>query len=408
MAVIRPFAALRPVPGAAARVAAVPYDVVNVEEARTLAEGNALSFLNVSRSEIDLEPDVDPYSDDVYAMAASNFERLKQAAPLVMEDAPSLYLYRLKTDGHDQVGVAAAYSLDEYDRDLIKKHERTRPEKENDRTRHMVALRAQTGPVFLTYRRSAEIDRLQEQVLATSPLFDFEASDGVRHTIWRVPPLTLDDFAAAFARVPTLYIADGHHRAASAARARRSFASGRSGQRGSARGSDTFLAVAFPDNQVRILAYNRTVKDLAGKDPAAFLREVEARVPVTDGTATPSARGEVAMYLPGNWYRLALDTAGADSAISSLDVTRLQEQVLGPVLDIGDPRTDRRIDFVGGARGAGELERMVDAGEAAVAFSMFPVTVDDLMSIADVGQIMPPKSTWFEPKLRDGLLILEI
>jgi uncharacterized protein (DUF1015 family) len=419
MATVRAFRALRPTPASAPRVAAVPYDVVSRDEAKALAAGNPLSFLHVSRPEIDLPPETDPHADVVYATAVANYEKLKRAAPLVVDDVPNLYLYRLESGSHAQTGVAACYSLDEYDGNVIRKHERTRRDKEDDRTRHMIALRAQTGPVFLTYRASAEVDAAAERITANTPLFDFEAPDGVRHSVWLAPGDEVSNLMRAFEQIPALYIADGHHRAASAARSRRELRanSSRSEPRGTAPescGCDTFLAVAFPDTQVQILPYNRIVKDLTGQSAEAFLATLKQRFIVTPGPATPSRRGDVAMFLGGRWYTVALDsdargsdrpkTAGED-VISRLDVTVLQERILSEMLEIGDVRTDKRIDFIGGARGAGELERLVREGHAAVAFSMFPVGVHDLMSIADADEIMPPKSTWFEPKLRDGLLI---
>jgi uncharacterized protein (DUF1015 family) len=403
MASIQPFRALRPAPAAAARVSSVPYDVVSTEEALAQADGNPLSFLHVTRPEIDLPPGTDPYSDPVYAQAARNFQKLRRAAPLVLEGAPSLYFYRLATGEHEQTGLAACYSLDEYDRGLIKKHEHTRRDKEDDRTRHMLALRAQTGVVFLTYRASAEVDGIARRVCAAPPLYDFTAADGVTHTVWRVADAgDLSALAAAFGRLPALYIADGHHRAASAARARAVLR-----EQGGAGEIDTMLAVAFPDNQVRILPYNRIVKDLADRSPEAFLAALAAKLPVRPGGPEPARQGEAAMYLAGRWYALDLGAARASGAdrIGGLDVSILQRTVLAELLGIGDVRSDPRIDFVGGARGTAALAQAVDAGRAAVAFSMVPVAVDDLMAIADAGGIMPPKSTWFEPKLRDGLLV---
>jgi uncharacterized protein (DUF1015 family) len=381
--------------------------VVNTDEARALADGNPLSFLRVSRAEIELPPGTDPHSQDVYDRAAQNFAKLRKSA-LVVEDAASLYLYRLRMGAHEQIGVAACYSLDEYDRDVIKKHERTRRDKEDDRTRHMLALRAQTGPVFLTYRASAEIDRLVAQAIEAAALIDFEAEDAVRHTLWRMDGSNRDRLVEMAERIPALYIADGHHRAASAARVRAEMRQG--GAAGTALGDDadsaTFLAVAFPDNRVQILPYNRIVKDLGGLSPAAFLQAVGDRFEIGKGPAAPARRGEIAMYFQGTWQTLRpRQPPNLADAIGSLDVTVLQDRLLAPVLKIADVRTDTRIEFVGGARGTAELERLVDAGRAAVAFSLFPVAVDDLMAVSDAGAIMPPKSTWFEPKLRDGLLI---
>jgi uncharacterized protein (DUF1015 family) len=403
VAAIRPFRALRPAPEAAARVAAVPYDVVSTDEARALADGNPISFLRVTRSEIDLPRETDPYSPTVYAQALANFERIKREAPLLFEAEPSVYFYRLRMGAHEQIGLAAAYSLDEYDRDLIKKHERTRPDKEDDRTRHISELRAQTGVVFLTYRASPEVDAIARRVTGSPPLYDFTAPDGVAHTIWQVAGEPSRALVEAFGRIPALYIADGHHRAASAARTR---------ERVNGDAAQWFLAVAFPDDQMQILPYNRVVKDLGGLTADRFLARLRERFTIAEGPATPGAKGSVAMYLAGKWYTIqvrppegGLDERGSGDRIASLDVSLLQEHILDPLLGITDVRTDKRIDFVGGARGTAALQRLVDSGAAAVAFSLHPVTVDDLMAIADAGGIMPPKSTWFEPKLRDGLLI---
>ena len=403
MASLHPFRALRPAVDAAADVSSVPYDVVSTEEARQLAADNPLSFLHVTRSEIDLSAGTDPYSSQVYELARANFETLRASAPLVLEDAPSLYVYRLRMGGHEQTGVAGCFSVDEYEQDLIKKHERTRRDKEDDRTRHIVDLRAQTGVVFLAYRAAAAVDAVVGRVMSAEPLYDFTAADGVQHAIWRASAADGDALQSAFAGIPALYIADGHHRAASAARARAALQT----KIGAAADAETFIAVAFPHDQMHILPYNRTVKDLNGRTPEQLLAAIRERVPVSDGQASPRGKGEVGMYLGGRWY--AIDMSGAtpqdDSHASSLDVALLQHLVLEPLLGIGDIRSDKRIDFVGGARGTRALEEAVGSGRAAVAFSMFPVTIDDLMAISDAGGIMPPKSTWFEPKLRDGLLV---
>ena len=402
MASIFPFAALRPVPDVAAAVAAVPYDVVNTDEARRLAADNPLSFLHVSRAEIDLPSDADPHGDAVYAKAAANFERLKRDAPLVMEDRPALYVYRLEMNGHAQAGIAGCYSMDEYERGAIRKHEHTRRDKEDDRTRHLLALRAQTGPVFLTYRASPALDEAAARVMGSPPLFDFVAADEVQHTVWRVPPAEEAVIVAGMAAVPALYIADGHHRAASAARARQHIRERNGGAPGE---WDGVLAVAFPDAQVQILPYNRLVRDLGRLTPASLLEALKAEFVVADGPAVPARPGEVAMFLSGRWHLIRLGDPPPDApAADRLDVSRLQERVLGPLLGIGDVRTDKRIEFVGGIRGTHALEAAVTSGEAAVAFSMYPVGAAELMAIADAGGIMPPKSTWFEPKLRDGLL----
>jgi uncharacterized protein (DUF1015 family) len=407
MATLHPFRALRPRPADAAQIAAVPYDVVTAGEARLLAEGQPLSFLRVSRAEIELPEGTDPYSDAVYRRASENFSKLKNAA-LVVEEAPSVYLYRLRMGLHEQVGLAACYSLDEYDRGVIKKHERTRRDKEDDRTRHMLALMAQTGPVFLTYRASAEVDAVAARATLAAPLFDFEAPDLVRHTIWRAGGADRDALVAAFARIPSLYIADGHHRAASAARARDELRQrGRqAAQSGDVADGTTMLGVAFPDDQVQILAYNRLVKDLGGLSAGHFLQAIRDRFTMEPGPGMPARRGEIAMYFQGGWQTLRPRVApDASDVTSPLDVSVLQDGLLSPVLEVGDIRTDKRVDFVGGVRGASALEDAVRTGRAAVAFSLFPVRIADLMAVSDAGAIMPPKSTWFEPKLRDGLLV---
>ena len=396
MARLYPFRALRPKPELAARIAAVPYDVVNVEEARALADGNSLSFLRVSRAELELPGGTNPYSEEVYRRAAENFAKLRSSS-LVVEDQPSVYFYRLRMGGHTQTGLAACFSIDEYDRDIIKKHERTRPDKEDDRTHHMMALHAQTGPVFLTYRAMADVDAMARRAMTAAPLFDFEAPDHVQHTIWQVGGADRDALVSAFARIPALYIADGHHRAASAARARTP---------GQDRG---FVAVAFPHDQVQILPYNRIVKDLGAQSSDQFMAAVRDAFEVQPGPAAPARRGDIAMYLGGSWHTLRpRDGADSSDVIGSLDVSVLQDRLLAPILNIQDVRTDKRIDFVGGAKGTAELERLVNSGKAAVAFSLYPVSVSELMAVSDAGSIMPPKSTWFEPKLRDGLLINEI
>ena len=405
MATLYPFRALRPIPSRAASVSAVPYDVVNVEEARALAEGNPLSFLRVSRAEIELPEGTDPYADAVYQRAAGNFQALR-AGTLVADAEPSVYCYRLRMGEHTQLGLAACFSIEEYDRGIIKKHERTRRDKEDDRTAHMIALRAQTGPVFLTYRAAAEIDQVAERATAEVPDVDFESPDHVRHSLWRVGGADRDALVAAFGRVPALYIADGHHRAASAARARTEIQDrGLSGTSlGDGADYSTMLAVAFPHDQVQILPYNRTARDLGGLSPDAFLQSVRGRFDIEPGPAVPRERGDIAMFFGGAWHTLRARARPTDP-IGSLDVSVLQDQLMAPILNILDVRTDKRIDFVGGARGTRELETLVQTGKAAVAFSLYPVSVADLMSVSDAGEIMPPKSTWFEPKLRDGLLI---
>jgi uncharacterized protein (DUF1015 family) len=409
VAVIRPFKALRPEASCAAQVAAVPYDVVNTEEARALASENQLSFLHVSRPEIDLPDGTPIYGDQVYTKAVTNFQKLKTECPLEQEAEASLYLYRLIMGEHEQIGIVACCSVDEYDRDIIRKHERTRRDKEDDRTRHILVLRAQTGPVFLTYRAAASIDALVKDALQENgPLYDFVADDNIHHTIWRID--NTEPFVKAFTDVPYLYIADGHHRAASASRARSELKEHGFSFIGTEE-YNYFQCVIFPDNQLQILPYNRVVRDLNGLSAADFLGRVRESFSVSEnGSPSPRNRGEWSMYLDGKWYGLTLrdDATRPAGAVESLDVSILQDRLLDPILGIKDVRTDKRIDFVGGIRGTEELEKLVEEGKAAVAFSLYPTTIDDLLRVSDAGQIMPPKSTWFEPKLRDGLLIHEI
>jgi uncharacterized protein (DUF1015 family) len=406
LAIVKPFRALRPLPEQAAAVASVPYDVVSTEEARALAGDNPLSFLRVSRPEIEMPDGTDPYSDDVYRRAASNFDRLISSAPLVIEDDPSLYLYRLRLGEGEQTGLVACCSIDEYDDDIIRKHERTRSDKEDDRTRHMLTLRAQTGPVFLTYRRIDAINDLISEITPAAPLFDFKATDGIEHTIWHVPAGVNEALIEAFKQAPHLYIADGHHRAKSASRAREALCA-ENPQHSGQEEYNFFQCVLFPADQVHILPYNRVIKDLNHHTKEEFLSEVRREFELTeDAGPRPKKRGAFSMYLDGRWYGLEVkgDVTKRLKVADRLDISILQNQLLAPVLGIQDQRTDKRIDFIGGMRGTGELERLVDQGSAAVAFSLYPVTVDDLLMISDAGEIMPPKSTWFEPKLRDGLL----
>jgi uncharacterized protein (DUF1015 family) len=405
VAVIRPFRALRPPAKRAQTVASVPYDVVNTEEARALAAGNPFSFLHVSRPEIDLSPGTDLYSDAVYRKAVENFEKLIAEAPLEKEAEPSLYLYRLIMGEHQQIGVVACCSVDEYDNNIIRKHERTRRDKEDDRTRHIVMLRAQTGPVFLTYRTRPEIDEQVNAAIADAPLFDITAEDGIRHTIWKLTDT--ERLVNGFAAVPLLYIADGHHRAASASRARAELREQSFTHTGK-EDYNYFLTVIFPDSQMQILAYNRVVRDLNGLSKEQFLDALKRQFTITENAdPSPAQRGHWSMYLDGHWYglQLAPDATLPVGTVSALDVSVLQDRLLDPILGIKDVRTDKRIDFVGGLRGTKELERLVNEGKAAVAFSLFPTTVGELLMVSDANEIMPPKSTWFEPKLRDGLLI---
>jgi uncharacterized protein (DUF1015 family) len=406
LAIIKPFRALRPLPEQAAQVAAVPYDVVNTDEARQLAADNPLSFLRVSRPEIEMPEGTDIYADEVYARGAANFDRLISTAPLIIEDEPSFYVYQLRMGNRSQLGVVACCSIDEYDNDIIRKHERTRKDKEDDRTRHILTLRAQTGPVFLAYRPHAKVNELVRALVATVPLFDFTATDGIGHTIWRVPSRMNEPLREAFAEVPLLYIADGHHRAKSASRARETLRAEDIAYTGT-EDYNFFQCVLFPADQLHILPYNRTVKDLNNYSVAEFLREVGREFEITpDADPRPNKQGHFAMYLAGQWYGLkpGSEVTRPLEVVDQLDVSILQNHLLAPILAVQDPRTDKRIDFIGGIRGTQELERLVNEGHAAVAFSLYPVSLDELMAISDAGEIMPPKSTWFEPKLRDGLL----
>lgn len=399
---IHPFRGLVPTPASAPEVACVPYDVVNAAEAAALAAGRPHSLLHVDRAEIDLPAGTDPYSDAVYAKARENFQALQERGVLVRESEPCLYLYQQQMGTHVQRGLMAGCHVEDYDAGLIKKHEKTRKDKEDDRTRLIDTISADTGPVFLTYRDTVAINALVEAKTREKPLHDFTAPDGIRHTLWRIPGG--GEWVKAFGAVPVTYIADGHHRAASAARVARLRRERNPGHTG---GEDYnwFLCVLFPASELKILPYNRLVTDLNGLKPADFLAKVRALFP-TEENAVPSPIevGRVSMYLGGKWYGLRLKPAADADPVSRLDVSVLQDRLLAPVLGIEDVRTSKRIDFVGGIRGTGELVKRVDA-EGGVAFSMYPVTLTQLMDIADAGQIMPPKSTWFEPKLRSGLAI---
>ncbi len=403
---LNPFRAVRPRPDLAAQVAAVPYDVVNRAEAAELARGNPHSFLHVGRSDIDLPEDVDPYDSRIYRRAREALDQLLAGGTLGQDPKPGLFLYRQIMDGRTQIGVVGCVHVDDYERDLIRKHEKTRQDKEDDRTRHVLTLNANAEPVFLTYRGRPEIDDLVAGIVSTSPsLYDFIAPDGVRHTVWVVSdPAAL---AQAFNAVPHAYVADGHHRSASAWRAGKELRAKNPSHRGDEE-YNWFLAVLFPADQLRILPYNRLVRDLKGQAPSEVLDRLSRLGKLTaakDGT--PDRSGVFCVYLDGRWHRLELDPAGIDRSdpIASLDVSLLQDRVLSPILGIGDPRTDKRIDFVGGIRGTSELERRVRSGEMAIAFSLYPTSLDQLMAVSDAGHVMPPKSTWFEPKLRSGLFV---
>jgi len=399
MAIIKPFAALRPRPDLAPRICELPYDVMSTEEARQTAAGNPYSFLHVSKPEIDLPPRTDPYAPEVYAKGRENFRRLIAEGALRQDARPHFYLYRQVIGAHSQTGLVTAASCQDYLNGLIKKHELTRPDKEDDRVRHIEALQSQTGPVFLVYRANPALDALAAQHTATPPDVDFTAPDGVRHSAWTVAdPAHIRFIEAEFGRMPCLYIADGHHRCAAAARVFRA--------REGAGQSASFLSVIFPHNHMRILPYNRVLKDLNGLTSARLLEALAAVFAIQrPGEPAPARKHQLALYLDGQWHTLTFlprFTVAADP-IERLDVTLLQRHVLESLFGITDPRTSKRLDFVGGIRGTAELEKLVNAGASACAFSMFPTGIEDLMAIADAGAIMPPKSTWFEPKLRDAM-----
>ncbi len=408
MAIIRPFKAVRPAQEVASKVASVPYDVVDRYEAAELANDNPISFLRVTRSELELPDSVDPYSPEVYERAKENFQKLIEAAPMITEDKPSFYLYKLKMGSHSQVGIAATFSADDYNNNVILKHEKTRKVKEDDRTNHIVTTGAQTGAVFLTYKGVDEINQAVEQTMTqTEPLYDFTTEDGIVHTIWKMPEDYNDIIIFEIEKVKNLYIADGHHRAASAARAQKVMRE-KNPQHDGTEEYNFFMAVLFPAEQLKILPYNRVVRNLNGNGIEEFIEKVKTNFIVEDTeTPIPEDRRIIKMYVGGKWYRIKPNENvkhSEDSIGDNLDVSILQNYLLEPVLGIKDPRTDINIDFIGGIRGTEELERLVNNGKAEVAFSMYPVTIDDLMKISDAGEVMPPKSTWFEPKLRDGLL----
>ena len=406
MAQIRPFPSGRPPKAIAARVASVPYDVVDTKEALALAEGNPVSFLHVCRPEIDLPPGTDVHADPVYAKGRENLDRFYADGTLVADTTPRLFVYRQTWRGRKQDGLVAACAVDDYDTDVIRKHEKTRPYTENDRVRHLLSQSAHAEPVFLTYRAEATLDAKVHDVTARPPEYDFEAADGVRHTLWIVPEKENAFFVDAFARVPYLYVADGHHRTASASRARAAFRE-KDPKLPADHSVNWFPATIFPDRELAILPYNRVVKDFGGRSPGEFLSAVGRAFRIGHGEgAEPKGKGDIRMYFSGGWHRLEpIAAVDPRDPIGSLDVSVLQDRLLAPCLGIADPRTDTRIDFVGGIRGTPELSARVDSGRAVVAFSMFPTTVAELMAIADAGAIMPPKSTWFEPKLRSGLFV---
>jgi uncharacterized protein (DUF1015 family) len=402
---LRRFRALRPVPAAAAAVAAPPYDVVTRAEAAALAAGNPLSFLHVGRADIDLPETVEPDDPRVYATARDNLRALVARGTLLRDPEPGLFVYRQVLDGRAQTGVVGCVHVDDYERGVIRRHERTRPDKEDDRTRHILTVGAHAEPVLLAYRDRPELAALAAAAMAAPPLYDLPRPDGVRHTLWRCPEP--GPWEAAFAAVPAAYVADGHHRSAGALRAARERRAAGAG----AGEHDWFPAVLFPAGELRLLPYHRVVADLGGLDPAEVLARLGALGRLGPAPApTPPRPGSFCLYLAGRWWllELAAERIPAGDPLAALDVALLHERVLGPVLGLGDPRTDKRVDFVGGIRGTAALAALVDGGAAALAVSMFPTTVEQLMAVADAGQVMPPKSTWFEPKLLSGLFVHEL
>jgi uncharacterized protein (DUF1015 family) len=405
MPLIKPFAGLRPVPERAEEVVAPPYDVLNSAEARERAAGRPWSFLHISKAEIDLPEGTDPYDPSVYARSAENLQKMLQEGILIREDKPCYYVYRLIMDGHSQVGLVAVASVADYDINRIRKHEYTRPAKEDDRVRQIEALNAQTGPVLLAYKSQPDMDAILEEATRQPPLVDVTADDGVQHTFWVIDDeATIEKISAGFDAMNAIYIADGHHRSASASRVAKSHDLGNSDGDQS---SDYFLSVIYPHNQMNILDYNRVITDLNGLSKDELLEKVKTSFSISEEPAAvkPAKATEFGMYVDGQWYRLNINPELVpDDPVASLDVSLLADNLIEPVLGISDPRTDNRIDFVGGIRGLGELEKRVDSGEMAIAFSLYPTSMEALMAVADAGEVMPPKSTWFEPKLADGLV----
>ena len=411
MATVKPFRGLRPKKEIAERLASPPYDVINSAEARELAADNPVSFLHVTKPEIDLDPSTNIYDDSVYAKGAENLARLRQDGILVQDEAPCFYLYRQIMGDHSQVGLVAGASVAEYDADKIKKHELTRVEKEDDRLKHILSLSAQTGPVFLTYRSNPAITHFFKRLMTDDPVYDFTSSDKIRHTFWVISDqAAINRIIEDFAEVPELYVADGHHRSAAASRACAELKSKNPDHNGEEE-YNFFLTVIFPDDQMQILDYNRVVTDLNGMTEEEFIEKLRKKFLIRtysgEHSYKPAVPHDFGMYINKHWYRLSAipGTWQESDPQSRLDVSILYENALKPLLNIGDPRKDKRIDFVGGMRGLEELKKRVDSGEMAVAFALFPTRIEDLIAIADAGLIMPPKSTWFEPKLRSGLVV---
>ena len=411
MAVVRPFRGLRPQPELAAKVASPPYDVINSDEARQMAAGNGYSFLHINKPEIDLPVGTDLYDEKVYARGAENLKKFIDEKSLFQDENPAFYLYQQIMGDHKQIGLVACVSAEDYRQNKIKKHELTRIDKEDDRLKHILSLNAQTGPVFLTYRAQKSIDTLLQSIVKDKPVYDFQTDDNIQHTFWVISDSNLiDQITEEFSKVDFLYVADGHHRSAAGTRAAEELSKKNPNHTGDEE-YNYFLSVLFPDNQMYIMDYNRVVKDLNGLSEKEFLDSLRSNFLVREFARSegysPRVKHDFGMYLNGMWYRLSAIPGTWDDTHPTrrLDVSILYENLLKPVLDIGDPRKDRRIDYVGGMRGIEGLEARVDTGEMAVAFSLYPTSIQDLLTIADANEIMPPKSTWFEPKLRSGLII---
>jgi len=408
MATVKPFRGLRPRPEFATRVASPPYDVVSSSEARQMAGENPLSFLHVVKPEIDLDASVRLYDEEVYLKGAENLKKLINDRVMIQDENPCYYIYRQKMGDHVQTGLVASASIADYEQDIIKKHEFTRPDKENDRARHVETLNANTGPVFLTYPSAPEVDVLIKEAMKREPVYDFTADDGVVHTFYVIDqPDLIDQIERAFSAIPCLYVADGHHRSAAGTRVGKERKKLNKNHRGDEE-YNYFLSVIFPHDQMMIMDYNRVVKDLAGRSEEDFFKALEKNFTVGPADSPkPDLPRTYGMYIGGTWYRLAAKEGSyhAEDSVESLDVSILQKNVLESILRISDPRTDKRIDFVGGIRGTAELEKLVDSGAYQAAFALYPTTIKQLMNVADSGKVMPPKSTWFEPKLRSGLIV---
>lgn len=413
MKLIKPFRGLRPTRELAVKVASHPYDVLNREEALALAKDNPYSFLHINKPEIDVDTSIDLHDQAVYDKGKENLDRFIEEGVLQQDSEEKLYVYKQVMGDHEQVGLVAVASVEAYEKNLIKKHEFTRPEKEDDRVAHMEALGAQVGPVFLTYKSDGEVDALIAKVTESTPEYEFDAEDGTHHVFWVIEDVTLSaNIEAAFGDIDSLYVADGHHRSAAASRVKNLYQKRNPNHSGD-ESYNFFLVVLFPHNQMQILDYNRVVKDLQGADPAAFLEKLKANFEVQQldlQTAKPGAAKEFALYMDKCWYRLTpkqtlLASIDDDDPVKSLDVSILQDSIFTPLLDIVDQRTDKRVDFVGGIRGLKELEKRVDSGDWQAAFALYPTSIESLMAIADANEVMPPKSTWFEPKLKSGLVV---